>query len=154
MECEFVQKQLALNQLEPDVREGVNAHVASCDRCKSAALLFSGINDALAQEPVWHPPEGFAASVAAVAAPVPAPTRIRTRFTVAASAAAILCSVLFLFLNRALFQMFSAVFEYYVLLASRVSRVFVANAVFLLWVSAVIFVIITVRLTRRSLAGE
>jgi|SoiMethySBSTD1v2_1073268.scaffolds.fasta_scaffold08057_13 hypothetical protein len=152
MQCELVQRQLALNEITQDIRDAVNAHVASCDGCRRAALLYAGINDVLAGEPTWRPPDGFASQVATAVVPVPGTPQIRKPF--AAVAAAVLLLTAYLLVNGSLLQVLSGLFEDYVSVVSVLSRALVTNAVFLVWVSAAISVIATAWLTRRWLAEE
>src|SRR5262245_14269265 len=153
MECEFVQKQLALNEITPELHDRINAHLASCLRCRRAASMYAGMREALAGEPVWRPPTGFALRVADAAAPVFLTPRIRSRFTAVAAIAAALLLLVGYWVKGALLQMFATAFEGYVSLVNIVSRAFVMNAAFLLWIFAGISIIVTVWLTRRSLAG-
>jgi anti-sigma factor RsiW len=150
MQCELVQKRLALNEITPDIRDAVNAHIASCDGCRRAALLYTSISDALAREPTWRPPAGFAFQVATVVVLVPGTSRARKRFAAVAAAALLLAA--YLLVNGSLLHVLSVLFEAYVSVVSVISRAIVTNAVFLVWVSATISVVATVWLARRWLA--
>ena len=149
MECELVERLLALGEITPDTRDAVNAHVASCDGCKRAALLYGDINEALAGEPAWHPPAGFASDVVR-AIPTLTPTWT-TRYTFATvAAAALLLAALLLVIGQPLYVQ-SALFQNYVSAVSVVSRALVTNILFFVWGSATTFVIATAWLTKRWL---
>ena len=152
MQCEVVQSRLALNEITPDIRGAVNAHVASCDDCSRAALLYTGINDVLAGEPTWRPPAGFASQVATVVVPVPGTSRARKLFAAVAAAALLLAA--YLLVNGSLLQVLSGLFEDYVSVLSVLSRALVTNAVGLVWVFATTSVIATAWLARRWLAED
>ena len=152
MQCEFVQRQLALNEITPDIRAAVNAHVAFCEGCRRAALLYTGINDVLADEPTWRPPAGFASQVATVVVSVPGTSRARKRFASIAAAALLLAA--YLLVNGGPLHVLSVLFEDYVSVVSVISRALVTNSVFLVCVSAAISVIATAWLARRWLAEE
>jgi hypothetical protein len=148
MECEIVERLLALNEIAPDDRDAVNGHVASCDACRRAALLYSGINEALAAEPAWHPPTGLASDVVTIAPVSPIWTARNWFATVAAFA--LLLAAFFLVIGQRLYVQ-SALFQNYVAAVSIVSRALVKNAVFIVLGFATTFAIATAWLTRRWL---
>jgi anti-sigma factor RsiW len=152
MECELVERLLALNEITPDDRDAVNAHVASCDGCRRAALLYSGISKALTAEPAWHPRAGFASEVARSVTAVPPIWTARNWIATIAAAAFVLAAISMV-AGRPLYVQ-SGVFQNYVAAVSNLGRVLVANAVFFVWGSAVAFVIATAWLTRRWLTTD
>ena len=76
MRCEDVEKELAGGT--PDTSgssDAVRLHVLGCPDCRRAQLVFARISEVLRADPVWEPPAGFAARVAAqVPSPVQEPS--------------------------------------------------------------------------------
>jgi hypothetical protein len=155
MECEVVQKELASGAIASELREGVNTHLTSCIECRRSALLYSGINEALRNEQVWHPPAGFALRVASVAAPIFVVSRKRNRFGTAGAIAATLVFLAgYLFAKGRLVSVLGEAFGDYVGLVSFGSRILVTNAVSLAWIFAATSIFVTGRFVRRSLRAE
>jgi anti-sigma factor RsiW len=69
MRCEEVQHHQALGTHDPEMRAGIQAHLASCEACRSTGLLFAKIDESLKAAPLWVPPRHFSKRVVARAVP-------------------------------------------------------------------------------------
>ena len=67
MRCEDVRRQLEDDAPVPELREALVAHIADCFECGRVQLAFEQVDETLQRGPLWEPPEGFAARVAAQA---------------------------------------------------------------------------------------
>jgi hypothetical protein len=70
MQCDDVQKELALARSGAELTGLIRRHLDSCADCRAASALYDRLNVALA-DTEWELPAGFAVRVANLAQPLP-----------------------------------------------------------------------------------
>jgi hypothetical protein len=147
MQCEDVQKEIALARSLAEAPELVRAHLDSCLACRKARTLYGQLNQALAK-PSWEPPVGFALQVAELAQPVPKP--VAEHF----SAAGMLRHVAAMFASAVFILSYLAMHSHRPVLAVFASglQLVAVNALTIAAVSAAPILFATFWLTRRILA--
>jgi Zn-finger nucleic acid-binding protein len=72
MNCEEVENELANGAVAAHLREALDAHIGACPKCRGMQRFYTDLDRMLKRAPVWNPPAGFAAGVAARAGARPA----------------------------------------------------------------------------------
>jgi hypothetical protein len=158
MRCKDIQKHLAVDAQLSRLPAKVRAHLLKCPGCRQAQAIYAEIDQELRGQPAWQPPSEFAErmSLQGLASLREAPPRPRSFLRIIGPAFAASSVPILLGLLAAMFCLLvllnaPVLATSYPAMMAEFSRILLANASQLAWITGILSICFSAWITQRAL---